>query len=165
MIKLLKKKKSISPITVCLSLGVRHGWLGTQSKEADAARGLTTSCLGNYHHFWHELRGLLTASLLLLNSLLRWLMMKREHAPTPLPGLWHNVCASPVAQPAGQAKHNTHRRDCMDYHRGMAINTLFISIWWDTLLGKHTHTHRHTHLFKFNHFIISVAGLRSHISP
>lgn len=108
--KLLK----INLTNYCLSrFWVSHAWLGTQSKGADAERSwrgrrLTTSCLGNYHHFWHELRGLLAASLLLLNSLLCWLMMKREHAPTPLLGLWHNVCASPVTLPAGQAKHNTH---------------------------------------------------------
>lgn len=94
MNKLLK----INLTNYCLShLRVSHAWLGTQSKGADAGRswGVTTSCLGNYHHFWHELRGLLTASLLLLNSLLRWLMMKREHAPTPLLGLWHNVLCIP----------------------------------------------------------------------
>lgn len=69
-------------------------------------------------------------------------MMKREHAPTPLQGLWHNVCASPVTLPAGQAKHSAHRRDCMNYHRGLAIDTLFISIWWDPLRGTaHTPTH------------------------
>lgn len=79
---------------------------------------LTSPCLGNYHHFWHELKGLLTASLLLLNSLPCWLMMKREHRATPLLGLWHNVHVSPVARPAGQAKRNTHKRDCMNYHRG-----------------------------------------------
>ena len=166
MNKLLK----INLTNYCLShLWVSHARLGTQSKGADAGswggRRVTTSCLGNYHHFWHELRGLLTASLLLLNSLLCWLMMKREHAPTPLLGLWHNVCASPVTLPAGQAKHNTHRRDCMDYHRGLAINTLFISIWRDTLWGKaHTHPRTHTHTFKFRHFIISATGLRSHTS-
>ncbi len=63
-------------------------------------------------------------------------------------------CASPVTLPAGQAKNNTHRRDCVDYHRGLAINTLFISIWRDTLWGEadphthpHTHTHTHTHTY------------------
>lgn len=66
-----------------------------QRKEERGGRGMTTSCLGNYHHFWHELRGLLAASLLLLNSLLCWLMMKRVHAPTPLVGLWHNVLRIP----------------------------------------------------------------------
>lgn len=97
MNKLLK----INLTNYCLShLWVSHARLGAQSKGADAGRSwggrrVTTSCLGNYHHFWHELRGLLTASLLLLNSLLCWLMMKREHAPTPLLGLWHNVLCIP----------------------------------------------------------------------
>lgn len=69
------------------------------------------------------------------------------------------VCVSPVAQPTGQAKHNAHRRDCMDYHGGCGgiINTLFIPIWWETFCGKtHSRGRRHTRLFKCDHFIISA---------
>lgn len=62
----------------CLSqFRVSHARLGAESKkgaDADGAgRGerLTTLCLGNYHQCWHEPGGLLTVSLLLLNSLLR----------------------------------------------------------------------------------------------
>lgn len=97
----MNKPLKINLTNYCLShLWVSPAWLGTQSKRADAekswgGRRVTTSCLGNYHHFWHELRGLLTASLLLLNSLHCWLMKKREHAPTPLMGLWHNVLCIP----------------------------------------------------------------------
>lgn len=151
MNKLLK----INLSNYCLShLRVGHARLCAQSKGADAGRGVTTSCLGNYHHFWHELRGLLTASLWLLNSLLCWLMMKGEHAHTHLSRDCDIMCcASPVTLPAGQAKHNTHSWDCIDYHRGLAINTLFISIWRDTLWGEanahplsHTHPRTHTHI-------------------
>jgi len=40
-------------------LRVSHAPLGTQSKGGRCwgGRGVTTSCLGNYHHFWRELRG------------------------------------------------------------------------------------------------------------
>lgn len=95
------KSLKINLTNYCLShLRVSPAWLGTQSKGADAekswgGRRVTTSCLGNYHHFWHELRGPSIVSLLLLNSLHWWLMMKREHAPTPLMGLWHNVLCIP----------------------------------------------------------------------
>lgn len=94
-----KPFKNQSHQLLSASLASSRAQLGTQSKRADAEKGggrrMTTSCLGNYHHFWHELRGLLAASLLLLNSLLCWLMMKRVHAPTPLVGLWHNVLRIP----------------------------------------------------------------------
>lgn len=91
------KKKSISPITVCLPAAgaVLHLIDAGRWGEPQRGRRVTTSCLGNYHHFWRELRGLLTAPLSLLNSLCRWLMMKREHAPTPLLRLWHNVPSVP----------------------------------------------------------------------
>lgn len=29
---------------------------------------MTTSCLGNYHHFWRELRGLLTAPIVVVKQ-------------------------------------------------------------------------------------------------
>lgn len=53
-------------------------------------------------------------------------------------------CASPVTLPAGQAKHNTLRQNCMGYRRGLAMNTLFISIWRDTQV-KHAGTRTHTY--------------------
>lgn len=98
-VKWISFEKKINLSNYCLSPCCRSGATpdrrGQMRRTAEGGGGVTTSCLGNYHHFWRELRGLLTAPLSLLNSLCRWLMMKREHAPTPLLRLWHNVPSVP----------------------------------------------------------------------
>lgn len=161
---LKKKNQSVQLLSVSPVWEPRSTW----STPADAekrwgGRRVTTSCLGNYHHFWRELRGLLTAPLSLLNSLCCWLMMKREHAPTPLMGLWHNVPSVPCA-PASWAGYTQHTQPRLygQPRGGPAMNTLFICIWRNTLPG--THGPARTRPFKFSHFIISVTGLRSHTS-
>lgn len=67
-------------------------------------------------------------------------MVKSEHAPTPLLGLWHNVSSSPVTLPAGPAKHNTHRWGCVHSHRGAGYQYIIhIHLMGHTPRLTHTH--------------------------